>query len=147
MISNVFLGDCPCGWEDIDDVCYYFSYTKLTWEEARADCQQRGGDLATPLDVERNNAIYQEIKRRGIQGAVWLGMFKIWNHAFFNICGLELSFTKWNTHEPNNKGVTENCVEMLNRENTEMSMNSYWNDQTCTDMLHYVCELHYPRCE
>jgi hypothetical protein len=140
-----YIDDCPCGWESLHNTCYYFSETKMEWAEARPACRMRGGDLAVPRSSMVNNAIYNRLISKGI-GSTWLGIFRMWDKKFCSICGTEISYTKWYVGEPNDSGHLENCVEILNVPGNH-GMNSYWNDQSCTDVLHFVCELHYPRCK
>ena len=52
----------------------------------------------------------------------------------------ELSFLNWNNGEPskyNNIGESENCVLM----NYGNAYKGKWNDASCSQIHHYVCEL------
>ena len=144
IIISVSAYDCPCGWDRIYDTCYYFSDTKLTWADARANCLERGGDLAVPANMWENNAIFQKLKSK-LMGSAWLGVVRIWHLDFYTICGVEVSYTNWDKGEPNNLNSSENCVEMLNPTQNKLALMT-WNDQDCNDVLHYVCEKHHPRC-
>ena len=144
IIVSVSAYECPCGWDRIYDTCYYFSDTKLTWADARANCLERGGDLAVPANMWENNAIFQKLKSKSM-GSAWLGVVRIWNLDFYSICGVEVSYTNWDKGEPNNLNSSENCVEVLDPSQNKFALMS-WNDQDCNNVLHYVCERHHPRC-
>ena len=45
---------------------------RMTWEEARAYCESRGGHLATVLDPEQMETVAALLEQNGIQNA-WLG--------------------------------------------------------------------------
>lgn len=36
---------CPGGWLLFASRCYYISSRRMSWDESRQDCQQRGSDL------------------------------------------------------------------------------------------------------
>ena len=46
--------------------------------------------------------------------------------------GKLLTYTNWDTGEPNNLGSIENCVEMRDK--------GFWNDIPCSKKLPLICE-------
>ena len=52
--------------------------------------------------------------------------------------GEKASYTNWITGEPNNTSGNENCVELR----TTSAYDGTWNDQSCDDMLAFVCQKH-----
>jgi hypothetical protein len=48
---------CPGGWKEFDGHCYQLSMSEATWENAEADCYNKGGHLASIHSVEENNFI------------------------------------------------------------------------------------------
>ena len=61
---------------------------------------------------------------------------------FYNTCGKRLSYTRWNTGEPNDVGKKENCGHMY----TNNLVKSKWNDIPCNFKYGYICEIKLPRC-
>ena len=108
-----------------------------SWNEARQDCRYRGGDLALPISSETNYQIYQHIKVGGDRG-VWIGVHRDETKKFITTGGIGVSYTNWNTGEPNNEVGKEGCVEMY----ALGSAAGRWNDMPCSgyDRRH-VCEL------
>ncbi|XP_052087880.1 perlucin-like [Mytilus californianus] len=52
--------------------------------------------------------------------------------------GKPVSFTNWQTHEPNNQHGNEDCLEIGNW-NT-----GTWNDAPCSIEDNFICEMEYP---
>jgi hypothetical protein len=50
---------CPAGWELFDGRCYQLSMNKDTWENAEADCHNKGGHLASIHSLAEHNFISQ----------------------------------------------------------------------------------------
>ena len=45
------------GFTEVNDVCFLFVSTPLSWDSARADCQSKGGDLITFSSSAEINAV------------------------------------------------------------------------------------------
>ena len=106
------------------------------WQDARNDCEQRGGDLASIHSSGKfftlqfslisglgQNKQYQKLysdsklDNRGM----WIGLSKR-ESGFGWTDGSALAYINWAAGEPNNwEGSNEDCVEMFS--------NGYWNDE------------------
>ena len=49
----------------------------------------------------------------------------------------DLTFTNWNSDEPNGVWTGEHCVEMY----SERERAGKWNDKSCSDLRSYICEI------
>lgn len=50
--------------------------------------------------------------------------------------GKKLSYTNWDSRQPNNLNETENCIEARFSENNDFK----WNDEDCWTELYVICE-------
>ena len=71
----------------------------VTWEEARASCEQMGGHLATVNDQETLDAMIAMAVEKGAQ-FVWLGAYRGGDGIWYNVTGETMSFSAWDTGEP-----------------------------------------------
>ena len=79
----------------------------MTWEEARAYCESRGGHLATVLDPEQMETVAALLEQNGIQNA-WLGASNLNSSGGFQwVTGDPFSYAVWAIGEPNNSNGTE----------------------------------------
>ncbi|KAK3729845.1 hypothetical protein RRG08_058161 [Elysia crispata] len=73
---------CPMGYFRYEDSCFLFSPTRRTWNSARMECQQSGGDLATINSKEELEFIQNKLKGTRIprNQHCWIGLHKerIW---------------------------------------------------------------------
>ncbi|MHA1966206.1 MAG: lectin-like protein [Candidatus Hodarchaeales archaeon] len=103
------------------------------FNEAKADCEARGGHLVTIEDLAENNFV------SSLAGSnrIWIGLTDseiygasegTWKWITGESYG---SFTRWNSGEPNNAG---------NEDFVEMYSNGYWNDLHSGHVKTYVCE-------
>uniref|UniRef100_A0A671XBP2 C-type lectin domain-containing protein n=1 Tax=Sparus aurata TaxID=8175 RepID=A0A671XBP2_SPAAU len=71
LCCNLFkaepCGKCQEGWEQNGPQCYYFSTDKLTWEQARDECQQNGAHLSFLIQTLRDKMTEKEDK-------FWIGL-------------------------------------------------------------------------
>ncbi|MFX1507033.1 MAG: lectin-like protein, partial [Promethearchaeota archaeon] len=102
------------------------------FEDAKADCEVRGGHLVTISDLAENNII------SALAGSnrIWIGLTDSETYGasegnFQWITGEPVTFTRWSSGEPNNAG---------NEDFAEMYSNGYWNDLPPSYNKYYVCE-------
>jgi Lectin C-type domain len=97
-----------------------------TWTEANAAAQALSccgvpGHLATMADANENDFI--RLNLGGVQG--WIGFNDIASEGTFVwVNGDPVTFTSWNSGEPNNSGGNENCAEIS-------GSGGGWNDLPC----------------
>lgn len=98
---------------------YYLSDNPMTWYEAKALCESKGGHLVTISDSAENTFIYNNTTDKA-----WLGFTDeeeedVWQW----ITGEEVTFTNWLPGEPNNNGNDEDFAHI--RHNAPFDQ---WND-------------------
>ena len=107
--------------------CYnYFTSGGINWNNARANCQARGGDLATITSDEENNMVYSI---ETLTSDCWIGLNDVaYENVFKWADGDSSSYRYWDSGEPNNLSG-EDCVSMRKKKK--------WNDISCG--LIYYC--------
>ena len=118
---------------------YAFCTFARTWSQARAECQQRSGDLAVIDDADENAALAaQGTNTPGALGSWYIGLSDLaLEGSFVWLDGIPAVFTSWNLGEPNNVGGLENCAVLPNT--------GLWNDEPCDDPpKHFICETPAP---
>ncbi|XP_077327194.1 C-type lectin domain family 4 member K-like [Lithobates pipiens] len=122
---------CPSGWRLIKSNCYYFQPNGETWEKSREECEKRNGIMLILKDKAELDSLLPTIG----SGRYWLGLKRdrenINNWLWAD--GSSLSFSPWNTGEPNNDKGREHCAEILG------GLQSM-NDRNCEDKIGYICE-------
>ena len=129
-----------CRYYGVDDPSWpnYGSYeykkftTATTWNNARSTCQSYGGDLVSIPNSDVNNWLCSTL---GCDGNPWIGFNDIaiegtwvWSD------GSPVTYTNWNTGEPNNSGGNEDCGQIL------YSPTGKWNDSSCSSSNPYICK-------
>ncbi|KAM4636292.1 uncharacterized protein O3C94_017464 isoform 1-T1 [Discoglossus pictus] len=105
---------------------------EVSYNEAKSSCSNAGGQMAEPRNVEENQALLTIAVQYG--KIMWLGINDIQTEGSFRyLDGASISYSNWNTGEPNNSHGAENCVVML--------VNGLWNDGNCDSKLLTVCEF------
>lgn len=124
------------GWSGYGDHCYqYFTVTK-NWADARADCQARGGDLASIGDAGENSFVHGLIQPT--EDAPWIGFNDQASEGSWKWSdGSPVTFTNWATSEPNNSG-NEDCAHIYSYNTSPQ--NKRWNDANCSSSYKYICE-------
>jgi len=136
--GKVFKCDDAAGWKAWKDHCYYYSPkgVKRTWYEARQECIDMGGDLASINTKGENDFVESVIwqgHREDLEDVdVWIGLNDLDKYNYYQwVDGSPVSYTKWSFNEPD--GGDPQCVKFIRLE-------GYWSDKKCTQQLPYMCK-------
>ena len=125
---------CPSGWFKERSSCYKLSKNVRNWQAAKKACEDLNSTLAIISSEAEHQALKPYIRRK--RKRTWIGLQRnprdkkrwLW------VDGSPLNYTRWGDGEPNR--ITEECVEIR----PFGSHNGGWNDQHCSDRIHYICE-------
>lgn len=108
-------------------------YKPKTWDEARALCVERGGDLASVTTEDEYQAFLRATL--GLQWTSWWLGLSDRDHegTFVWADGEAVTFTRWGDGEPNDAGGREDCGQLV-------PWNGRWNDLDCARRLPFVCD-------
>ncbi|KAG7455092.1 hypothetical protein MATL_G00252710 [Megalops atlanticus] len=128
---------CPTGWTSFGDRCFQYVATKMNWVDAESHCLKLGGNLASVHSEEEHQFLRELYKRNDpTESPFWVGLTDrqkegtwLWSD------GSEVDFTRWNSHEPNNNLLGEDCVH------TNWPLQKGWNDFTCNFGFAFICAL------
>lgn len=123
---------------------YLGIFFKANWYRATQYCRYHGMHLASISSQEENDKLEKHIRDYG------LGHEHFWTSGtdqaeegtfFWMATGRPITFTNWNTGEPNNfryeNGEEEHCLELWNRDGKGLK----WNDSPCSFETYFVCEV------
>ncbi|XP_029622415.1 C-type lectin domain family 4 member E [Salmo trutta] len=128
---------CPEGWQKFESSWYFISTETKTWKESRDDCVERGADL-----VIINSKMEQEFLV-GLNKGAWIGLTdSVTEGTWTWVDDTPLTISYWHLQQPDNgrddpTNGEEDCVE-LNTETWPPA--KAWNDQSCSDNRHWICE-------
>jgi len=109
-----------------------------TFWDAEADCQKRGGHLASIHSEDQQKAIaYGSFaSSNGVWSNWWIGLNDVDSEGSFAWTdGTPLDYSNWFGAEPNNAGGVEHCVHIHGHEA------GLWNDIPCENVRPYICLL------
>ncbi|XP_027880148.1 CD209 antigen-like protein E [Xiphophorus couchianus] len=127
---------CPAGWRTFSCSCYFLSTSSGSWNKAREDCRNRGGDLVVINDDDEQNFLSTIINKE-----TWIGLNDIETEGswkWVDDTPLTQLLTKhWSKKQPDNGGGDpywgeEDCAHI----NTE----KLWNDRNCSSSMQWICE-------
>ncbi|XP_029981356.1 CD209 antigen-like protein E [Sphaeramia orbicularis] len=118
---------CPSTWELLSGRCYFFSTQRKSWTDSRSDCRSQGGDL-----VIINNIEEQRIMWTPTHIEYWIGLSDSEQEGVWKwVDGSALTLRLWYPNQPNDYNGGQDCG-ISNYDN--------WNDLSCNEERHYVCE-------
>ena len=129
------IRNCPTGWViNLENMyCYKKFQTRKIYSSAEADCAGYSGILTTASDA-KEQAFVSSLKGSGRN--IWLGLTdSVVEGTFIWADGSLLTYTNWNTVEPNDYGKDgEDCGHMIG--------NGKWNDDNCNKKRYeYICKV------
>lgn len=102
----------------------------MTWEEANAFCQAKGGHLATIASSQENEIVANLVPK---SESAWIGATDKDKEGTFSwATGETFSYSKWEQNEPNDYGGNEDYAEILS--------SGVWNDNSGTALRPFICE-------
>ena len=122
-------------------------YPAMTYGLAKAQCESDGTYLAIPRSEAENDFIASLIPNEDI----WIGINDIAKEgSFVAVDGREISWTKWDSGEPNNEMNYNNGNEWVHgedaveirQENVYQTIRKSWNDQNVGQLRKFVCLQH-----
>ncbi|KAJ1082582.1 hypothetical protein NDU88_002747 [Pleurodeles waltl] len=119
--------------------CYLSFDESKHFHEANEDCIAKGGTLATPRNIDENNAV-RDYGKKSLPGQTefWLGITDMVTEGkFVDVNGIPINYFNWNRAQPNG-GKRENCA-LLNQ-----SAQGKWQDEVCRSLKKYICEFIIP---
>ncbi|CAM9994962.1 unnamed protein product, partial [Heterosigma akashiwo] len=120
---------CVTGTE-IDGACYYYNEDSLSRDDAQTACEALGGMLAS---IDSSDVDSEVLDLTGGM-TVWIGLNdESTEGTYMWADGTSVSYTNWNSGEPNDYGDSEDCVEMTS--------SGGWNDNSCSNTQASVCEI------
>ncbi|XP_069835328.1 pulmonary surfactant-associated protein A-like [Dendropsophus ebraccatus] len=103
----------------------------LPYDQLKALCQKAGGHLASPRNMEENQAVLHITQFYKVPP--FLGITDIQTEGTFRYPdGKPITYLNWNRGEPNQTGE-EDCVEMFS--------DGKWNDKSCQENRLVICEF------
>ncbi|XP_061416055.1 macrophage mannose receptor 1-like [Lethenteron reissneri] len=139
-------GNCPRGWMLFGSKCFLVrgaaggtaeEGVRSSWSDARAWCRYNGGDLAVISTHRENDFVASHLEGLGV--SVWIGFSDSLSEGEFTwVDGSRVTFTNWNSGEPNNGGIRgEHCAEMVHHGRSA----GRWNDMLCSVVRGFVCHM------
>ncbi|XP_030597015.1 hepatic lectin-like [Archocentrus centrarchus] len=136
---------CEAGWEHHGGKCYHFSISKSSWNQSRAECRAKGGDLVNIDSREEQRFLDGRVRNlmNEAEDKFWIGLTdSAAEGRWMWVDNTPLTESFWLSGEPNNwRGKNpegENCVRMT--EKTSNPDLKSWNDVSCSDPHRSICE-------
>ncbi|CAH1796014.1 unnamed protein product [Owenia fusiformis] len=137
LTYQAFGQRCPLGWLPFKDNCYKFSDRWFSWDDARAVCKARQGDLADVRTLEERDFIVGEIRSR--RQHFWFGLndkAREGKYVWPDGSPLDNNLALWAKNQPNNWKNRQDCGLWQIWNSTEVS----WNDGECYANYRYICK-------
>ena len=116
---------------------FYKKYEANNYGAAKAQCESDGSFLALPRSEAENDFIAGLIPNENI----WIGINDFEKEdSFVAVDGRHVSWTKWDTGEPNNQDNSEDAVEIWKNSASQNNPKS-WNDERANRSRKFVCIL------
>jgi hypothetical protein len=110
---------------------YFYSNSTTNWQDAKNQCIQLGGHLATIADINEHNFLCQYTV---LNQSPWIGLTDEVNEGqFVWVTGEPFNFSYWNSGEPNG-GRSENYIHFTTN-------GCRWNDAQNVGPLYFWLEF------
>jgi len=119
---------------------FYKVYSeRMTYNAAKTQCESDGAFLAIPRSEAENDYIADLIPYENI----WIGINDIdQERVFVAVDGSDITYTNWDSGEPNNANGGEDAVTIHYPANSiRPERQKTWNDVTVNALVKFVCSL------
>ena len=125
----------------------------MSWDDAKAACEKRGGHLVC-INDEKEQQFIQTIVIGGKKSYYWIGLSDEKKEGVFEwINGESLTYTNWSEDQPDNWNDSEDSVMLPNRDmqytdwanafGTWNDMNSKGDKDHSLEQMGFLCEWDY----
>ena len=136
--SDIQVFECPEGWVENENSCYWDVFAAVNWTEANLGCFELhpAAHLAYVESESENNFIES---LRDNELLYWLGGTdsEFEGHWYWND-GSAFEFTDWNSGEGGQSGTKEDCLALWSTDNIYRNT---WYDYECSELINYICEI------
>ncbi|XP_049459415.1 macrophage mannose receptor 1 [Epinephelus fuscoguttatus] len=124
---------CPQGWRENENKCYFFSIDLKTWSEANAFCLGQRSNLMSIQDIHERLWVRTQIGTE----IFWIGLNdqvteNVWEWSDGSPFLPYIAY--WMPGQPDNWGDGEDCGQVVG------SSNGQWNDENCNVKRKYICK-------
>ena len=131
-LFSFYTVSCPTGWLEFNYSCFKKFENSKFWHSAQEACKNLNGSLASIHSSEENQFLYAQLFSNS---RLWIGFNDINREGVFEwIDNSYVSFTDWESDEPNDYRNNEDCAAMQAIQ---------WGDYPCRDTYHYLCRIIY----
>ncbi|KAK5971730.1 C-type lectin domain-containing protein [Trichostrongylus colubriformis] len=140
-VRPVFVAVYKDGWAILGkyEKAYKVIRDKKTWAEADAACKSEGAQLASIMNKEINDFIWDITKSSPDQvdpeSQIWVGGRKV-GGSWMWTDGKKWDYVNWASGEPNNALGKEDCLQIY----AHPKRYGTWNDFFCDRKLDFVCQ-------
>ncbi|XP_072046563.1 uncharacterized protein [Amphiura filiformis] len=146
-VYEIFIdpGNCPCGWREFGDSCYYIAHTsRLTYADAQDYCENKDGNLVSIISQAEQDFLAgcTENDPDTSDFGFWLGLNDIANEGTFVFedgSTFDVGYIgNWATGQPDNGGTggNEDCAIMWQIPSQENN----WGDVSCSQEQAFICK-------
>ncbi|KAK3582967.1 hypothetical protein CHS0354_027082 [Potamilus streckersoni] len=140
--TTTMAWDSRCGylWETsaFEEFCYQINEFQATWNDARMQCQQDGGDLLSITSQSEQSYIAGRLRSKMSQ-VYWIGANDHGTEGGWGWSnGDPYFYFNWAKGEPNNYENGEDCGSII----AELEESYKWNDMPCNNTFGYICKKH-----
>ncbi|KAK8734902.1 hypothetical protein OTU49_005721, partial [Cherax quadricarinatus] len=130
---------CEEGWFNFDNYCYWASdsYNWVSFSSARADCQSKGGDLASIHSAEENDYIVSQVNSDYYYNTYWwIGMTDSGHEGTYQWSdGTSVTYTNWDILSYYSFRGESNCALLGDNFGDNL-----WSLDLCDSYNSYVCK-------
>lgn len=126
---------------------YHLSMDEENWFQAGINCRGAGMELASLVNSEENEALYNLMTHFNSTTGYWLSGTNLGNGIWYwYSTGSPIIYTNWLPGQPDNGGSpanqsVESCLQWGIYGQDPLAKLNGWNDLGCTRRLPYVCQL------
>ncbi|XP_062574841.1 hepatic lectin-like [Saccostrea cucullata] len=143
-----FRKSCMPPWTEYNNHCYLKGQTKVTWAEAKAECEDMCSHLVVIDNMEESNWLAKAFLRENTcptdifaDCTAWTGGndLEVEGQYRWNNSNVTMTFTYWYYNEPSindpTQAYTRDCIDLLKT--------AKWNDRPCSYLNSFICEKSY----
>ncbi|KAK2822607.1 hypothetical protein Q5P01_022672 [Channa striata] len=135
-------GGCPPKWIKFESKCYSIDTRRVTWEDARTQCINKGGNLVS-IPTRRVQAFLITKMAEVASTSLWIGLNSLKQDGFYWTDGKPRRYTNWGYSKNQHRSGTfykrwneEDCVVMTNNPTLVIGK---WIIKSCNDTNGFVC--------
>ena len=123
----------------------HYIFQGLTWSQAESYCREHDASLVSLHSEKDEKKLFELIlkaeQKQNMRDLYWLGLNDRGDNGYSWSDGSGLDYINWHAGQPENTANSEECSELMSKDDAQTSVQEGWYSDYCTSPRGVICQV------